>query len=103
MEDSIYRLRHRDILTLCVLSLLFLGVVMVQSAAMNVTSVPADTPLTEFVKHQENFRWAWTERGMTHLVNAIVAIVVFFVVGHIDYQHLTRQRRGGAIWKSPIL
>jgi cell division protein FtsW len=37
MEDSIYRLRHGDILTLCVLGLLALGVVMVQSASMNAT------------------------------------------------------------------
>src|SRR3954453_11562973 len=37
MEDSIYRLRHADILTLCVLGLLVLGVVMVQSASMNAT------------------------------------------------------------------
>src|SRR6185503_21120527 len=37
MEDSIYRLRHGDILTLCVLALLALGVIMVQSASMNAT------------------------------------------------------------------
>src|SRR3982751_1266328 len=37
MEDSIYRLRHADILTLCVIGLLALGVVMVQSASMNAT------------------------------------------------------------------
>lgn len=37
MEDSIYRLRHGDILTLCVMGLLALGVIMVQSAAMNAT------------------------------------------------------------------
>jgi cell division protein FtsW len=101
MEDSIYRLRHRDILTLCVLSLLFLGVVMVQSASMNVTSVPADTPLTEFVAQQEHFRWQWTVLGMRHFTFAIVAIAVFFIVGHLDYQHLARPRT--SIWKSPIL
>jgi cell division protein FtsW len=37
MEDSIYRLRHADVLTLCVMGLLALGVVMVQSASMNAT------------------------------------------------------------------
>jgi cell division protein FtsW len=37
MEDSIYRLRGGDILTLSVLGLLALGVVMVQSASMNAT------------------------------------------------------------------
>jgi len=37
MEDSIYRLRLADILTLCVLGLLALGCVMVQSASMNAT------------------------------------------------------------------
>ena len=37
MDPSIYRLRQRDILTFCVLALLCLGMIMVQSAAMNVT------------------------------------------------------------------
>lgn len=101
MEDSIYRLRQRDILMLCVLSLLFLGVVMVQSASMNVTSVPAGTSLTDFVSQQEHFRWAWTERGMRHFFYAAFAIAVFFVVGHVDYLNLIRQRN--RIWKSPIV
>ncbi len=85
MEDSIYRLRHRDILTLCVLALLFLGVVMVQSAAMNITG---------------DVRWQWTQRGMRHLVYAMVAIVAFFVVGNIDYAWLGQRTR---IWRNPIL
>jgi cell division protein FtsW len=85
MEDSIYRLRHRDILTLCVLALLFLGVVMVQSAAMNVTG---------------DVRWQWTERGMRHLVYAMVAIVTFFVVGNIDYAWLGRRTQ---FWRNPVL
>ena len=41
MDASIYRLRHRDILALCVLSLLALGVVMVQSASA-VIDAPRD-------------------------------------------------------------
>ena len=45
MEVSIYRVRHRDLLTLCVLALLCLGIVMVQSAS---------TALTGDVK------WAWS-------------------------------------------
>ncbi|MDQ3441215.1 MAG: putative lipid II flippase FtsW [Planctomycetota bacterium] len=85
MEDSIYRLRHRDILTLCVLSLLFLGVVMVQSAAMNLTG---------------DVRWQWTQRGMRHLVYAMVAIVAFFAVGNIDYAWLGKR---SPFWRHPIL
>jgi cell division protein FtsW len=92
MEDSIYRLRHRDILTLCVLSLLFLGVVMVQSAAMNVTG---------------DAKWQWTERGMKHLVYAMVAIVAFFAVGNLDYAWLVRSRsrnpfRNPVLWAAAI-
>ncbi len=86
MEDSIYRLRHRDVLTLCVLSLLFLGVVMVQSAAMNLTG---------------DVRWQWTQRGMRHLVYAMVAIGAFFAVGNIDYARLGRRCR--SLWMNPIL
>jgi cell division protein FtsW len=41
MDASIYRLRHRDILALCVLSLLCLGIVMVQSASA-VIDAPRD-------------------------------------------------------------
>ena len=41
MDASIYRLRHRDVLALCVLSLLCLGVVMVQSASA-VVDAPRD-------------------------------------------------------------
>ena len=37
MTDSIYRLHHRDILCVCVLALLGLGVLMVDSATMRVT------------------------------------------------------------------
>jgi cell division protein FtsW len=37
MEISIYRMRHRDILSACVLGLLFLGVVMVQSASTSLS------------------------------------------------------------------
>lgn len=76
MDDSIYRLRHRDILALCVLGLLCLGIVMVQSAAMNVTG---------------DVRWQWNERGMRHLVFAAIALITFFVVGSIDYKILSRR------------
>jgi cell division protein FtsW len=86
MDDSIYRLRHRDILALCVLALLGLGVVMVQSAAMNVTGDP---------------RWQWSQRGTRHLVYALAAAITFFVVGHIDYAVLSR--RAKTIWKSPAV
>lgn len=41
MDASIYRMRHRDVLALCVLALLSLGVVMVQSASM-VIEAPRD-------------------------------------------------------------
>lgn len=85
MDDSIYRMRHRDILALCVMALLCLGVIMVQSAAMNVSG---DT------------RWQWTERGMRHLVYAMVALITFFLVGHFDYTRLAQ--RASRLWLQPI-
>ena len=48
LQPSIYRLRLQDILTICVLGLLCLGILMVQSAAMNIT---------------EQTTWHWTDRG----------------------------------------
>ena len=41
MDPSIYRLRQQDILTFCVLALLCLGAVMVQSASMNAKMLPS--------------------------------------------------------------
>jgi cell division protein FtsW len=84
MEDSIYRLRQRDILTLCVLGLLFLGIVMVQSASMTVSG---------------HAQWQWTQRGVRHLFYAGVAIATFFIVGQIDYDCL-RRKIG---WRNPII
>src|SRR5262249_49462997 len=86
MDVSIYRLRLQDILTLCVLGLLMLGVLMVQSAASSVSN---------------NVGWEMTERGAKHLVYAMVAIVTFFVVGHIDYSILGRKTK--SLLRSPIL
>jgi cell division protein FtsW len=86
MDASIYRLRHRDILSLCVIALLLMGVVMVQSAATNVTG---DTD------------WEWTQRATRHLMYALVAIVTFFVIGHIDYSKILAKKQ--TIWASPVL
>ena len=86
METSIYRLRQRDILTLCVLGLLLLGIVMVQSAAMSVTG---------------DVKWQWTERGTKHIMYAGFAIVAYFVIGNIDYGFLGR--RTASMWRKPIV
>lgn len=86
MEVSIYRVRHRDLLTLCVLSLLLLGVVMVQSAS---------TTLSGEVK------WGWSQRGTRHLIYVGVAMLTFLLVGHIDYAALAR--RTVSVWRSPVL
>lgn len=85
LDVSIYRLRHRDILALCVLALVLLGVIMVQSAAMNVTG---------------KVGWHWTERGTRHALFALVAVATFFVTGRIDYSLLSRRAR---VWVlSPV-
>ena len=86
MEVSIYRIRHRDLLTLCVLALLCLGAVMVQSAS---------TSLSGEVK------WAWSQRGTRHLIYAGVAALAFLVIGHIDYAALARRKV--ALWRAPPL
>lgn len=86
MEVSIYRLKHRDILTLCVLALLMLGVIMVQSAAMNVTG---------------SIGWQWTDRGARHLLYAAFAVAAFFTVGRIDYARLIP--KGAPLWRRPVV
>ncbi|HLL89100.1 MAG TPA: putative peptidoglycan glycosyltransferase FtsW [Tepidisphaeraceae bacterium] len=86
MDPSIYRLRHRDLLALCVISLLCLGVVMVQSAAKNVTGEVA---------------WAWTGQGTKHVVYAVAAVGVFFGIGCSDYRRWFAKH--DTWWRSPIV
>ena len=85
MDDSIYRLRHRDILALCVMALLSLGIIMVQSAAMTVSG---------------DVRWQWNASGSRHILFAGIALIVFFVVGNIDYRRLAKPR--ASVWLHPI-
>src|SRR5438093_11725802 len=86
MDVSIYRLRQGDILCLCVLCLLLLGIVMVQSASMHVSG---------------KVGWGWSDRGMRHAIFAAVAIATFFIVGKLDYRHLLHGTR--TWWRNPIL
>ena len=85
MQSSIYRLRLQDILLLCVLGLIFLGVVMVQSASMNVTG---------------EIRWHWTERAGRHAAFAMLAMLTFLIVGQLDYAWIVRRNllRSPATW-----
>lgn len=89
MDDSIYRLRDRDLLTLCVLALLALGVVMVQSAAMNVGT---------------GSLWQWSERGTKHALYAALALLSFFTVSRLDYRKLVGSRAlaSPAVWAAVI-
>ncbi|HEX8522312.1 MAG TPA: putative peptidoglycan glycosyltransferase FtsW [Tepidisphaeraceae bacterium] len=78
MEDSIYSLRHRDILALCVLGLLCVGVVMVQSASMQVTN---------------SVHWQWTAKATKHVLFAACGLAGFFVVGNFRYFDLARRAK----------
>jgi cell division protein FtsW len=85
MTDSIYRLHHRDILCVCVLALLCLGVLMVDSATMRVTG---------------NLSWHLSADGLKQLVFAAVSMCVFLLVGRFDYTSLAMRSN----WKtSPAL
>jgi cell division protein FtsW len=84
MQPSIYHLRLQDLLAICVLALLFLGVIMVQSASM---SVSAHAP------------WHWSNSATRHVIFAAIALVTFFGVGHLDYARIFR---GKWLW-NPVL
>jgi cell division protein FtsW len=73
MDASIYRLRLRDLLVVCVISLLLLGVLMVQSASVRVSDAG-----TTF----------WTGPAAKHLIMVGGALLAFFVVGSIDHRKL---------------
>src|SRR5256714_9457653 len=82
LQPSIYRLRLQDILTICVLGLLCLGILMVQSAAMNIT---------------EQTTWHWTDRGAKHLLYVAIALLTFFAVGPLNVEQLAARKTQIAI------
>jgi cell division protein FtsW (lipid II flippase) len=86
MDPSIYRLRRRDILSFCVLALLSLGVLMVQSASMNVTGDVA---------------WKWTPLGIKQFGFCFVALATFLVIGRIDYARFGRPTK--VWWNHPVV
>lgn len=75
--DSIYQLRYRDVLMLCVMALLALGVIMVQSAASGVTGSDG---------------WHWSTTGIRDLMYVGAALVAFFICGFIDYRWIVGPR-----------
>jgi cell division protein FtsW len=86
MEVSIYRLRTQDVLSLCVLSLLLLGVVMVQSASAG-AAMRTD--------------WQWSAGGVKDSIFAAVGLATFFLVGTFNYSWLGKIPTSK--WRSPIL
>jgi cell division protein FtsW len=86
MDVSIYSLRTRDVLTLCVLALLALGAVMVQSASAGVSGYTG---------------WQWNSNAAKDAIFAVVGIVTFFVVGSLNYAWLALPTKSR--WRSPIL
>ncbi|HEX3357186.1 MAG TPA: putative peptidoglycan glycosyltransferase FtsW [Tepidisphaeraceae bacterium] len=94
MDVSIYHLRSRDVLTLCVLSLLLMGVLMVQSASMHVHQDAGGTTM-------DLHKWGWTDPGLKQIFFAAVAMITFLIVGKIDYMGLMRGTN--TTWRNPIL
>lgn len=87
MDVSIYRLRLQDLLGLCVLSLLLLGVLMVESASTAVAG--------------EGGMWGFTTRGWKHLITAVLGACVFLLLAHVDYRRLFPS--GTRWWMSPLV
>jgi cell division protein FtsW len=78
MDDSIYRLRNHDILTLVVVALLGIGVIMVQSASQSVTG---------------SFNFAMTDLGQKQLMFAGIGLFMFTVFRSINYRRLLPGRQ----------
>ena len=85
MEASIYRLRLRDILAICVMALLVFGSLMVQSASSTATA---------------QARFQLSPLGLKHLIFVGLSIPTFFIVGRIDYAWLGRKRE--SLMRSPV-
>jgi cell division protein FtsW len=86
MEVSIYRLRTRDVLTLCVLALLLLGVVMVQSASAGAA---------------ERTAWQWSSSAIKEIIFAAAGLATFLVVGCFNYAWLGRAAK--TLVRNPIV
>ncbi|MBC7782374.1 MAG: cell division protein FtsW [Burkholderiales bacterium] len=84
MDDSIYRLRNHDLLLLVVISLLGLGVLMVQSASMGVSG---------------NLGFQLTDLGKKQLIFAGVGIGLFILIKQVDYMRLVPRSR--SVWLAP--
>lgn len=87
MGLSIYRLRLQDVLALCVVSLILLGVLMVESAATRISGGATV--------------WGFTDRGWKHLLTAILAIGVFVAASQVDHRYLFGSQRRK--WVQPLL
>jgi cell division protein FtsW len=90
VPDSIYRLRDRDLLVACVIGLIGLGVVMVQSAAFNIAAAGETLPDL----------WSWTGRGTRHALFAALAVLTLVTASRLDYRRLTHDNafRSPATW-----
>ncbi len=94
MPDSVYRLRDRDLLVLCVIALLALGVVMVQSAAMGVRATDAAAAAQDLPG-----LWNWSSRGTRHALYAALALLTFITASRFD----VRKLEGTTIRNAPVL
>jgi cell division protein FtsW len=77
VPESIYGLRDRDLIALAMLGLLGLGTLMVQSAAVNVTTTGAAVGLLD-----------WTGRGSRHALYVALAVLTFLISSRLDYRRL---------------
>jgi cell division protein FtsW len=94
MDATIYRLKYRDVLTICVVALLTFGVIMVQSASMRVRAPDGDPASVN-----PDLTWHWTNAGMQQLKLAIAALGVYLLLSRIDYLWLSR----GSLKRNPTL
>lgn len=86
MESSIYRMRTGDVLTLCVLALLCMGVVMVQSASSTVAG---------------GLGGNWSIVGIKQVKFAAMAFAAYLAMGHFNYARLAN--RAASLRRAPIL
>ncbi len=83
IEPSIYRLRIADLLTICVMGLLGLGILMVQSASITVVG---------------DVRFRWTELGVKQMIFAVIGLVTYLAIGRFDYARLAQSAKE---WRRP--
>ncbi len=102
MDDSIYRLRNHDLLLLVLLAVLGLGVIMVQSASMGISSPKPASDGTAQQVDDNAMGFRLTDLGRKQIMFAGVGVMLFLIVRQVDYARLVPRSPRSLVFSPPV-